>query len=168
MMPFIENELKIHNINCEGKKYFSITGELNTEDIEDGLVVSKLLGGEHTYPKVEEEGTVPRLPMFCAGCPHRPVFDVLKKAKTDVIGDIGCYSLAYLEPLNSVNSIISMGASIGIMKGMSKALKNGGKAKPLACVIGGDGTLFHSGMTGMLNMLHQMDKKCKYDSYYSQ
>ncbi len=79
MMPFIENELKIHNINCEGKKYFSITGELNTEDIEDGLVVSKLLG-EHTYPKVEEEGTVPRLPMFCAGCPHRPVFDVLKKS----------------------------------------------------------------------------------------
>lgn len=156
MMPFIENELKIHGIECEGKKYFSFTGELNTEDIEDGLVTSKLLD-VHTYPTEEADETVPRLPMFCAGCPHRPVFDVLKKAKADVIGDIGCYSLAYLEPLNAVNSIISMGASIGIMKGMSKALKNGGKEKPLACVIG-DGTFFHSGMTGMLNMLHQMDK----------
>lgn len=156
MMPFIENELKSHGIKCEGKKYFSFTDELNTETIEDGLVTSKLLG-EHTYPKEDKDGTVARLPMFCAGCPHRPVFDILKKSKTDVIGDIGCYSLAYLEPLSSVNSIISMGASVGIMKGMSKALRSAGKDKPLACVIG-DGTFFHSGMTGMLNMLHQMDK----------
>ncbi len=155
MMPFIENELKVHGISCEGKHFFSITGELNTEDIEDGLVTAKVLN-EHTYPVEKEDETVARLPMFCSGCPHRPVFDVLKKAKTSVIGDIGCYSLAYLEPLSSVNSIISMGASVSMMKGMSKALKNGGKAKPLACVIG-DGTFFHSGMTGMLNMLHQMD-----------
>lgn len=155
MMPFIENELKLHGIKCEGKKFFSFTGELNTEDIEDGLVTSRLLDA-HTYPVEDEDQTVPRLPMFCAGCPHRPVFDVLKKAKTKVIGDIGCYSLAYLEPISLVNSIISMGASLGIMKGMSKALKQAGKDQPLACVIG-DGTFFHSGMTGMLNMLHQMD-----------
>jgi len=155
MMPFIENELKLHGIHCEGKHFFSITGELNTEDIEDGLVTAKILG-EHTYKIESDTETVARLPMFCSGCPHRPVFDILKKANTKVIGDIGCYSLAYLEPLNAVNSIISMGASLGIMKGMNKALKNAGKEKPLVCVIG-DGTFFHSGMTGMLNMLHQMD-----------
>jgi len=156
MMPFIENELKMHGVHCEGKNFFSITGELNTEDIELGLVNAKILK-EHTYPIEKPEETVARLPMFCSGCPHRPVFDILKKAKADVIGDIGCYSLAFLDPLNAVNSIISMGASIGIMKGMSKALKSAEKSKPLACVVG-DGTFFHSGMTGMLNMLHQMDE----------
>jgi len=94
--------------------------------------------------------------MFCAGCPHRPVFGILKKNKISVIGDIGCYSLAVLEPLHMLNTIISMGATIGIMKGMSKALSLSGKAEPLVSVIG-DGTFFHSGMTGALNLLHQLD-----------
>ncbi len=156
MTPFIENELKIHNIQCEGKRFFSFTGELNTEDIEDGLFNAKIIN-EHKYRTEEPTTDIARIPMFCSGCPHRPVFDVLKKEKARVIGDIGCYSLAYLEPFSGLSSIISMGASIGIMKGMSKANKLAGNSVPLACVIG-DGTFFHSGMTGMLNMLHQMDE----------
>ncbi len=156
MMPFIENEMKIHHIQCEGKKFFSFTGELNTEDIEDGLFSAKIIN-EHSFKKEEPTTDIARIPMFCSGCPHRPVFDILKKEKIRVIGDIGCYSLAYLEPFGELSTIISMGASLGIMKGMSKANKLAGIDKPLACVIG-DGTFFHSGMTGMLNMLHQMDR----------
>lgn len=68
--------------------------------------------------------------MFCAGCPHRPVFDILKKAKANLIGDIGCYSLAVLEPIELSSSIISMGASLGIMKGMTKANTLAGQNKP--------------------------------------
>jgi len=156
MMPFIEEELKIHGIQCQGKAYFNFTGELNTDDIEKGLVKANILPSLNLKHGQAEE-TIPRLPMFCSGCPHRPVFDILKKAKASVIGDIGCYSLAVLEPLRAVNSIISMGASIGIMKGMSKALRLGNKEEPLVAVIG-DGTFFHSGMTGLMNLLHNLDE----------
>ncbi|WP_330583688.1 indolepyruvate ferredoxin oxidoreductase subunit alpha [Acidaminobacter sp.] len=155
LTPFIENELKIHGIACEGKKYFSFTGELHTELIEAGLVKAGVLKAAN-YETAGEVDTVARISMFCAGCPHRPVFDILKKIKISVIGDIGCYSLAVLEPLHMLNTIISMGATIGIMKGMSKALSLSGKAEPLVSVIG-DGTFFHSGMTGALNLLHQLD-----------
>lgn len=156
MTPFIENELKINSIKCEGKEFFSFTGELNTEDIEKGLYEAKIIKKMNFQPRKTEE-TLARIPMFCSGCPHRPVFDILRKAKASVIGDIGCYSLAVLEPLKSLNNIISMGACIGIMKGMSKALSLGNKKEPLIAVIG-DGTFFHSGMTGLMNLLHNIDK----------
>ncbi len=155
MTPFIENELKIHGIDCQGKEWFSFTGELNSEDIEQGLLEAGIIT-KATYDVASPSSLTARPPMFCSGCPHRPVFDVLKKARVSVIGDIGCYSLAVLEPLKAVNSIISMGASIGIMKGMSKAQQLAGDDTPLVCVIG-DGTFFHSGMTGMVNLLHQLD-----------
>jgi len=155
MMPFIEDELKINGIDCKGKEYFSFTGELNTEDIEKGLYEAGIIK-DMENEEVADEVTVARIPMFCAGCPHRPVFDILKKAKASVIGDIGCYSMAVLPPLSILNSIISMGASIGIMKGMSKAYIAAGKNEPLVAVIG-DGTFYHSGMPPMLNLLQNLD-----------
>jgi indolepyruvate ferredoxin oxidoreductase alpha subunit len=153
MMPFMENELKIHGISCEGKAYFSFTGELHIELIEKGLLKAGVIENS-TFKSETAVETVPRLPMFCAGCPHRPVFDILKKTKHKVIGDIGCYSLSVLYPIEVSNSIISMGASIGIAKGMAKVNKLRGIDEPIIAVIG-DGTFFHSGITGMLNLLHQ-------------
>lgn len=155
MTPFIENELKIHGIDCEGKHYFSFTGELHSEIIQKGLIEAGVMA-KPIFDTSENIETVARISMFCAGCPHRPVFDILKKKHISVIGDIGCYSLAVSDPLNMLNSIISMGATLGILKGMSKALALGGKSEPLVSVIG-DGTFFHSGMTGALNLLHQLD-----------
>lgn len=155
MLPFIENELKLAGIPCEGKKYFSFTGELHTEIIEKGLLDANVIQ-KTTYEIPQPVDTVNRLPMFCAGCPHRPVFDILKKSKANLIGDIGCYSLAVLEPIELSSSIISMGASLGIMKGMTKANTLAGQKKALVNVIG-DGTFFHSGMTGAINMLHKLD-----------
>ncbi len=49
-----------------------------------------------------------------------------------------------------------MGASIGIAKGMAKMQKMKGVDEPVIAVIG-DGTFFHSGITGMLNLLHQYE-----------
>jgi indolepyruvate ferredoxin oxidoreductase alpha subunit len=153
MMPFIENELKIHGIPCEGKAYFSFTGELFSELIEDGLLKAGLIEKKQ-LTETKSVDTVARLPMFCAGCPHRPVFDILKKTKHKVIGDIGCYSLSVLYPLEVSNSVISMGASLGIAKGMAKINKMKGLDEPIIATIG-DGTFFHSGLTGILNFLHQ-------------
>ena len=159
MMPFIENELKVHNIDCMGKEYFSFTGELQVEDVEKGLIKASILDSSHTISKDASpiEDIPARGPMFCSGCPHRPVFDVLKKSKALVIGDIGCYSMSLLYPFEVSKINISMGASLGIIKGMCKANSLENKSTPLVSVIG-DGTLFHSGITGAINLLHQLDK----------
>lgn len=153
MMPFIENELKLMGIQCEGKKHFSFTGELDISDIEKGLYQVGVLENKKEY-KEKTEKTVARPPLFCAGCPHRPVFDILKKSKTQiVVGDIGCYSMASLFPFEQSNSIISMGASVGMAKGMRKAMTMTKKEEPVVAVIG-DGTFFHSGITPFINLLH--------------
>ena len=155
LMPFMENELSLMGISCEGKKHFSFTGELNSEDIERGLAAAGLVTGRSTED--HKDALVPsRPPMFCSGCPHRPVFDVLKKMKVKVMGDIGCYSMAVLPAFTAAHTMISMGATVGITKGMSKAMRLLGDDEPIVSVIG-DGTFFHSGMTGFANLLHQRD-----------
>lgn len=156
MMPFIEEQLTLAGIPCEGKRHFSFTGELDLPEMRMGLVSAGLLEAAAQAPLASQSSVMGRLPMFCSGCPHRPVFDVLKKSKKRVIGDIGCYSMAVLYPLEILECVISMGASLGIMKGMQKAMKLSGKSEPLVAVIG-DGTFYHSGMTGMINLLHQLD-----------
>lgn len=155
MMPFIENEIKLMGIACEGKKWFSFTGELNAEQIEAGLYEAGLLSSQKLN-LLERKDAVARPPMFCSGCPHRPVFDILKKMKVTVMGDIGCYSMAVLPAFEASHTMISMGATVGITKGMNKVMRMRGDDKPLVSVIG-DGTFFHSGMTGFANLLHQAD-----------
>lgn len=157
MQPFLENELKLMGVDCEGKEWFSFTGELHTEVIAKGLREAGLLTSPD-LPEMEREPVVSRPPMFCAGCPHRPVFNILKKMKVTVMGDIGCYSMAVLPAFEAAHTMISMGATLGITKGMMKAMRLSGDEKPLVSVIG-DGTFFHSGMTGFANLLHQTDPR---------
>lgn len=154
MMPFIENELKLMNIPCEGKKYFSFTGELDSRLIRNGLIDAGVISGNKKDANMIFD-TVNRLPLFCSGCPHRPIFDILKKSKAKmVIGDIGCYSLSLLEPVDISHTVISMGATIGITKGIRKAMSLGQPEEPVVSVIG-DGTFFHSGIPSFINLLHQ-------------
>ena len=157
MMPFIENELKLKGIDCKGKEYFSFTGELFTEDIEEGLYKAGVIK-ERKYADIKPVETVARPPMFCAGCPHRPVFDILKKLNVTVIGDIGCYSMAVLPAWKATHAMYSMGATVGITKGMNKAMRKNGDKKPIVSVIG-DGTFFHSGLPGFINLVHQVDEE---------
>ena len=138
MMPVIEKELKAGGIDCEGKKYFPFTGELGFETVRRGLAQAGVLAFEETTLK-ESMQTMERTPMLCSGCPHRPVFDSLKKLKATVIGDIGCYSLGILPPFQVHKTNISMGASLGMVLGMAKANRLAGIEKPLAATIG-DGT----------------------------
>ncbi|MBR1836503.1 MAG: indolepyruvate ferredoxin oxidoreductase subunit alpha [Kiritimatiellae bacterium] len=90
-----------------------------------------------------------RPPTLCAGCGHRGVFYALSKLKAAVTGDIGCYTLGVAPPLSAMDTTICMGASIGAAFGMRKA---GFKGR-LAAVIG-DSTFFHSGMTGLLDVVY--------------
>jgi len=155
LIPFLEEELKIAGIAAEGKELFSFTGELNTDVLREGLVKAGILEPREiatvTSPEVPK-----RTPMLCAGCPHRPVFHILQKAKATVVGDIGCYSLGILEPFEVLKTNLSMGASLGMVQGMAMAHSTAGKARPLVAVIG-DGTFFHSGLSGFVDIAKTKD-----------
>ena len=157
MTPFLENELKLMGISCQGKEHFSFTGELLSETIEEGLLQAGIM--KKRKLTTEKQGRVApvtqRPPLFCPGCPHRPVFDILKKTKAMVNNDIGCYSMGLFPPFEASHSLISMGAALGISMGMIKANRLAKRPEPLVSVIG-DGTFFHSGMTGMVAMLKEL------------
>jgi indolepyruvate ferredoxin oxidoreductase alpha subunit len=91
-----------------------------------------------------------RPPVLCAGCPHRGVFYVLNKLRLTVCGDIGCYTLGALPPLNAVDSVVCMGAGVGMAHGFLKALPN---KKNVVAVIG-DSTFIHSGITGLIDSVY--------------
>ena len=75
----------------------------------------------------------------------------MKKLDLDVHGDIGCYDLTSLPPVSHMHSAFEMGASIPIEQGFTRA---GGAPKGSIAVIG-DSTFLHSGITGLLNAVHQ-------------
>lgn len=149
LLPFMEEMLKENGIKAKGKEYIPFTGELTHEIIEAGLKKAKLLGGK--FVEIPPAVIPNRTPMLCAGCPHRPIFHILKKAKATVMGDIGCYSLGFQEPFEVLKTNISMGASLGMAIGVAQVHRAIGKKDPIVTVIG-DGTFFHSGMTGFLDI----------------
>ncbi len=98
----------------------------------------------------EAIGDLPaRPPVLCPGCSHRGVFYALNRLKALVTGDIGCYSLGAFAPLSAMDTIVCMGASIGNAHGLEKANHEGRVAAVL-----GDSTFFHSGITGLLNIVY--------------
>jgi indolepyruvate ferredoxin oxidoreductase alpha subunit len=62
--------------------------------------------------------------------------------------DIGCYSLGAVQPYNMGDVMLCMGASTGMAEGLSKTLPD-----PIIAFIG-DSTFYHSGMTGLINAIH--------------
>jgi indolepyruvate ferredoxin oxidoreductase alpha subunit len=76
----------------------------------------------------------------------------MKKLDLDVHGDIGCYDLTTLPPVEHMHSAFEMGASIPIEQGFTRA--GGGEHGGSIAVIG-DSTFLHSGLTGLLNAVHQ-------------
>lgn len=150
LTPFIEEELKINGIDCEGKAYFPYTGELRPESVEAGLIKAGVLK-QSKYNRRPKESAVERRPMFCAGCPHRPIYHILKNTEALVVGDIGCYSLAIHPPYETHKTNLSMAAGLGMAKGMSQALSRVGFERPIVAMIG-DGTFFHSGITSMIDL----------------
>ena len=88
---------------------------------------------------------------MCPGCPHRGVFYTLRRLKLNVTGDIGCYTLGGLPPLEAMDCCVCMGASIGIAHGAEKA--EPAMAGRTVAVIG-DSTFLHSGLTGLLNVVY--------------
>ena len=146
--PFIEEHVRALGVtNVIGKEAFTLLGEYTPKMIKKAVL--NLDGPE--FNEVEE--VIPmRPPVMCPGCPHRGTFYVLKKLGLTVSGDIGCYTLGAVAPLQSVDSTICMGASVSAGFGMAKAR---GKEfnKKLVSVIG-DSTFIHSGITGLIDIVY--------------
>jgi indolepyruvate ferredoxin oxidoreductase alpha subunit len=145
--PFIEEQVKAMGIEVTGKDIFPYTNEF-----DPGVVEQAIQGKVKTSVDLPTMAIPPRPPNLCPGCPHRGLFYVLGKLKAFVTGDIGCYTLSYMKPLEGLHSCICMGASVGMTHGMSKALKEKGKGKIVGVL--GDSTFIHSGITPLLNMAY--------------
>lgn len=94
----------------------------------------------------------PRPPGFCAGCPHRGTFTALRRAMGNTpmyfSNDIGCYTMLVLPPLEFSDSQLCMGASLGIGAGVNIS------AEEKVIVAIGDSTIFHAGLPGIVNAVH--------------
>ena len=131
-------------------------------EYDPGMVraaVAEFAGIPYEPPRSVETGDVPQLPArppnLCAGCPHRATFYAVKEVYgVDAITptDIGCYTLGLLPPLSMGDLVICMGSSVSTSCGFSRATDQ----KVVSFI--GDSTFFHSGVTGLINAVHNNHK----------
>lgn len=177
---FLETELRElinrNTLTCKvfGKKFnheegFPIYGGLNYELIVEKIsVLFKELGFNTFHGKIPgiilSEVIPRRLPTFCPGCPHRETLSLLKdlrkhlkKQKIDLIshGDVGCYSLSFLEPFKEMHNLSAMGQGGALGSGFDLFATNP------SVVLMGDSTFFHSGITDISNSV-QMNHDITY------
>ncbi|TES92803.1 MAG: indolepyruvate ferredoxin oxidoreductase subunit alpha [Candidatus Cloacimonadota bacterium] len=145
--PFLEKEIKAQGIKVIGKKIIPITGELNPS------IISEAFGKKKKTVVIKKKPTLPpRPPALCPGCSHTPVFYTINKLKLSATGDIGCYTLGALPPLNAMDTCVDMGASLGNAFGMQKVLGKKSAQKIVAVI--GDSTFFHSGITPLIDIVY--------------
>ena len=151
--PFIEKKLvgllgehkPVHG-RCTGA--LPRTGELTPD------LVRAAMRKKSEPPRTILDIVRPRPPQLCKGCPHIDTYLFLNAALEEhlegrVFSDIGCYTLGALPPFESIHTCVDMGASITMAKGASDA-----GLRPALAVIG-DSTFTHSGMTGLLDAVHE-------------
>ena len=145
--PVIEEHCKVIGANVIGKEKFTLLGEYTPS-----MIKKVVLGKDAPECAVPSEELPVRPPVMCAGCPHRGLFYTLAKNKITVIGDIGCYTLGAVAPLNAIDTTICMGASVSSLHGFNKA--NEGKSDSKTVAVIGDSTFMHSGVTGLINIAY--------------
>ena len=146
--PHVEDAIRAAGIAVEGKAFFPQIGELNPDVVRKGFAAAGVLPA--TLAIEPAPPTVTRPPLMCPGCPHTPPFLALKRMGAVVTGDIGCYTLAALEPLASMDTCVAMGSSIGMAVGMAAS---GGADGPVVATIG-DSTFLHGGIPGLAEAVY--------------
>lgn len=146
--PIIENHCKQLGLTVTGKDAFPICGEFSQN------LVRRQMGMETPSTLSIADAIPGRPPVMCAGCPHRGVFYVLQKNRCMVYGDIGCYTLGALAPLNSMDLNVCMGASCSGLHGFNLAMGREGEKHSVGVI--GDSTFIHSGITGITDIAYNM------------
>ena len=122
------------------------TGELTPATVRQALGLPALETACAPQPDL-----APRPPAMCRGCPHLDTYRLLGEALAEhggqgrVLGDIGCYTLGALPPLEAIDATVEMGASIGMAMGAAAA-----GLSPAVAVIG-DSTFNHSGLAPLID-----------------
>ncbi|MDR0638569.1 MAG: indolepyruvate ferredoxin oxidoreductase [Spirochaetaceae bacterium] len=151
--PFIEE--KLAGLLDTGKViHGKLDGTLPSSGELDADIVRKGLG----LPPLPVAGplagfTVPgRPPQLCQGCPHIDSYTVIKdfisgldQAEYAVNADIGCYSLGAAGKIAVPESIVCMGASVGMARGAAEA------GVKYAIAVIGDSTFLHSGIPSLID-----------------
>jgi len=174
--PFVETHVKAIAgevnipVKIHGKDLLPRVGELSTRKVVEAI--AKLTSSKppidfNKIDKLSQEAAplLPqRPPTMCPGCPHRASHyaigiaarrvarDYGKDVEPIYPGDIGCYDLAYIPPLEAVDTTICMGASFGIANGLSHILN-----APIVTHMG-DSTFFHAGIPPMINAVYNRAK----------
>lgn len=143
---FIENHCRNLGLSVSGKELFTEIGELSQNVVQEKLGQA-VQAGETLADEIPA-----RPPVMCAGCPHRSLFYVLKKLNLTVLGDIGCYTLGAVAPLNAIDTTVCMGASVSGLHGFVKAGDEESAGRTVAVI--GDSTFIHSGVTGLINIAY--------------
>jgi len=147
--PVIETEVRAAGREVAGKAFFPRVGELSPELVRAGLEQAGVMERASNTDDWEVTPTV-RPPVLCPGCPHTTSYMALRALDARVAGDIGCYTLATMEPLRSIDTCVSMGSSIANAIGIAKA---GGEPKPILATIG-DSTFLHSGIPPLIDAVY--------------
>ncbi len=148
MDPYMERQIREAGIDCIGKDVIPEYDELNPD------IIRKAVFGEEAPALHSDMKAVVRPPALCAGCPHRGFFYALSKRKNVMVtGDIGCYTLGAAPPLNAIDSVVCMGASISMGHGAAKVFQQSGTDTKVVAVIG-DSTFFHSGITSLIDVTY--------------
>lgn len=146
--PIIENHCRQLGIKVSGKDLFPICGEFSQN------LVKACMGMELPETLHIDDAIPTRPPVMCAGCPHRGIFYILHKNKCMVYGDIGCYTLGAIEPLNAMDLNVCMGASCSGLHGFNLAMGKAGEKNSVGVI--GDSTFIHSGITGITDIAYNM------------
>jgi indolepyruvate ferredoxin oxidoreductase, alpha subunit len=143
--PFLQEQLAAAGIMVIGKERLPQMGELSPQILRETLLAQPAARSSQTE-------LPPRPPVMCPGCPHRPVFYVLKKLQTIISGDIGCYTLSTLPPLNTMDTCLCMGSSIGLAQGLVRSMDDK-RQKRIVSVLG-DSTFIHAGLPSLVNAVY--------------
>lgn len=147
--PFIEEQVKGMGIGVVGKEIIPVCGELSPGRIIKAFAEAGIVLLPESSP-VEVESIPSRPPNMCPGCPHRGLFYQLNRLNAYVTGDIGCYTLGFMPPLNAMDTCVCMGASISNASGIVRVLAPEEQRRVVAVI--GDSTFLHTGVNSLMEM----------------
>ena len=134
-------------------------GELDPDNVEKAISI--LTGAPLPEKQSSANLDLPVREMtFCAGCPHRATFFLLKKALRQeknpgvVVGDIGCYFMAGQSAGQYGFQVCNcMGSGVNIAEGLGQLTNYGLEQKVVTMC--GDSTFFHTILPGIVNATYQ-------------
>jgi indolepyruvate ferredoxin oxidoreductase alpha subunit len=141
--PVFADALRAAGIAVESKSEAYRFGELSVGRVR------RILARDESPEPAPPKGKPPAL---CDACPYHPVYSTLRKLDCIVAGDIGCYTLGVLPPYQAMDTVVAMGASVGVGLGLRHVLPEA-EARRVVSVIG-DSTFVHTGVNGLVEMVY--------------